>query len=913
MLGGHTVVCANARLARRLRLRHAREQLRLGQRAWESPDILPWQAWLLKLRNLHREHKEALLNGEQERLLWQQVIEGSTCSKRLLQTSSVATQAATAWQLLKQYRAPIFPEDTPLNEDAAAFRTWAQEFHSICRSNNWTDHASMVDYLPADTTLGPDTVGAELVLAGFDRFTPQQSRLFEALEKSGVNMGAYPLEDRNESAQLAKFDDVDAEIRAAADWAHQRIEINAGHTVGIIAPDLRRLRTRMRYILEDVLEPGNLCYRDVGGPLPFSISVGQPLADYPLINVIFSLLALGRTPPTLDDLGVLLRSPFIKGYEAEASGRALLDEKLRSRRQLEVGWRDLLYQADNHAGGVPLLAAILRETLALSEQQPARQSPESWAASFTRYLEILGWPGERAPDSAEYQQVQAWHAALDELVSLRLVVRQMARSEALAHLRRSAEGTGFQPESAETPIQVLTPQGAAAMAFDGIWMLGLSEDTWPPHPRPNPFIPIALQKQYGMPGADADQALEQAGALQQALVRSTPHIILSHARNNADRPLLASPLLHGLPAVRGAEAPAAVGPVSADPAHKPAQPDSDDQPPRVVTYSQKIFEAMAKEPLETLTDGMAPPIAGGQRGGAALFRDQSLCPFQAFARRRLRATQPEQADIGLDAMARGTLLHQLMENTWSRLRNREQLAALGDEERVALAETLARELIREARERNPLFRSKRFGALEQARLARILNDWLELELQRAPFTVVGMEEKIQDVVAGVEFSARLDRIDELADGRRVIIDYKSGQAGVNAWGGERPREPQLPLYAITCSEPLAALAFARLRRGKGFGFEGLAEAAEILPGTPAFERDKRAKRLSAATAPDGAMPGWGELLIHWRRVLENLADEFRRGVATVTPQPGACDWCEQQPLCRIHEVNAQRSGGSRDD
>ena len=903
-----TIICANAHLARRLRLLHAREQLRLGQRAWESPDILPWQAWLLRLRNLRREHNDTLLNGEQERLLWQQVIEGSTYSKRLLQTSSVAAQAATAWQRLKQHRAPIFPEDSPLNEDAAAFMTWAQEFRSTCHRNNWTDQASMVDSLLADTALGPETAGAELVLAGFDRFTPQQSRLLEVLGKSGVNVGAYPMEDRNESAQVNEFGDVDEEIRAAADWARNRIETNAGHTVGIIAPDLRRLRTRMRYILEDVLAPGSLYYPDSSGALPFSISVGQPLADYPLINVIFSLLALGRTPPALANLGVLLRSPFIKGYEAESPGRALLDEKLRSRRQLEVGWRDLLYQADNHAGGVPLLAAILRETLALSEQQPARQSPESWAASFTRHLEILGWPGERAPDSAEYQQVQAWHAALDELVSLRLVVRQMTRSEALAHLRRSAEGAGFQPESAETPIQVLTPQGAAAMAFDGIWMLGLSEDTWPPRPRPNPFIPIALQKQYGMPGADADQALEQAGAVQQALIRSTRHIMLSHARNDADRPLLASPLLHGLPAVRGAEAPSPAEPVAEPASADPAPPDPDEQPPRVVTYSQEIFEAAAKEPLESLTDGMAPPIAGGQRGGAALFRDQSLCPFQAFARRRLRATQPEQADIGLDAMARGTLLHQLMENTWSRLRNREQLAALGEEERVALAETLTRELIREERERNPLFRSKRFAALEQARMARILSEWLELELQRAPFTVVGMEEKIQDVVAGVEFSARLDRVDELADGRRVVIDYKSGQAGVNAWGGARPREPQLPLYAVTCSEPLAALAFARLRRGKGFGFEGLAAAAEILPGIPAFERDKRANRLSVSTDADGATPGWGELLTHWRRVLENLADEFRRGVATVTPQPGACDWCEQQPLCRIHEVNSQRSG-----
>ena len=898
-----TIICANARLAHRLRLRHAQEQLRLGNRAWESPDILPWQAWLLRLRDRGRKDREMLLTGEQERALWHQVIEGSVYRDRLLQTSSVAAQAAAAWQRLKQHRVPIFPEGITLNEDAVAFKTWADEFRSICRRNNWIDQASMVDSPLADTAAGPDAYGAELVLAGFDRFTPQQSRLFEVLGRSGVGVELYPAEDRNQLMKIAEFADINEEIRAAAVWARRRIEANAGAAVGIITPDLRRLRTRIHHILEDVLAPGNLCYRNAGRPLPFSISAGQPLADYPLINVIFSLLALGKAPPALDVLGVVMRTPFIKGHEREYPGRALLDEKLRSRGQPAISWNDLLYLAGRNSQAVPILAGMMQDIRSLLAELPVRQSPESWAAGFSRSLEILGWPGDRTPDSGEYQQVQAWNAALDKLVSLRVIKPQMTRTEALADLRRIAEGTGFQPESVETPVQVLDPHGAAAMAFDSIWMLGLSEDAWPPRPRPNPFIPIALQKQYGIPGADSDQALEQAGALQEALVRSTPHIILSHARNDADRPLLVSPLLRGMLPGPGTETPAQV-----EPAPTTAPGDPGEQPSRLVTYSQAIFETGTTESLELISDGAAPPVAGGQRGGAALFRDQSACPFRAFAMHRLGARKPEQVDIGPDARARGTLLHRLMEQAWSRLQSREELAAMTRREREDFSGVLARDLTREARKDNPLFYSERFAAMERARLARILHEWLELELRREPFSVDGTEAEIRGVIAGVEFAARLDRIDVLADGRRVIIDYKSGRAGANAWTGDRPHEPQLPLYAVTHHEPVAAVAYARLRRGKDFGFDGLAEAAEILPGIPAFERDRRANRLLAGPRKDETSPGWEELLLRWRDVLESLADEFRRGVATVTPQRGACDWCEQQPLCRIHEVNAQRGG-----
>ena len=115
----------------------------------------------------------------------------------------------------------------------------------------------------------------------------------------------------------------------------------------------------------------------------------------------------------------------------------------------------------------------------------------------------------------------------------------------------------------------------------------------------------------------------------------------------------------------------------------------------------------------------------------------------------------------------------------------------------------------------------------------------------------------------------------------------------------------MPLYSVTHDEAVAAVALPGLNAGKDFGFAGLAESEGILPGVKAFEQDRRATRFilqrdkqAADTAPD-----WAGLLDNWRAVLQDLATEFRRGVATVTPKPRACDWCEQQPLCRIHEVS----------
>ena len=62
---------------------------------------------------------------------------------------------------------------------------------------------------------------------------------------------------------------------------------------------------------------------------------------------------------------------------------------------------------------------------------------------------------------------------------------------------------------------------------------------------------------------------------------------------------------------------------------------------------------------------------------------------------------------------------------------------------------------------------------------------------------------------------RLDRVDRLDDGSIAVIDYKTGgDAEPDAWLGERPRLPQLPLYAEALGvDRVSAVAFGRVRTG----------------------------------------------------------------------------------------------------
>jgi hypothetical protein len=146
-------------------------------------------------------------------------------------------------------------------------------------------------------------------------------------------------------------------------------------------------------------------------------------------------------------------------------------------------------------------------------------------------------------------------------------------------------------------------------------------------------------------------------------------------------------------------------------------------------------------------------------------------------------------------------------------------------------------------------------------------------------------------IGGLQVKTRADRVDEVAHGRDVILDYKTGRLKLTAWDGDRPDEPQLPLYCATSDRPIAGAAFAVIRAGES-GFRGLTDAGVSLPGMNRMRIENPI--------------GFDDQLKEWRVVLEHLAEDFRRGRADVDPKPAACDNCGLWALCRIREYEHDR-------
>ena len=186
---------------------------------------------------------------------------------------------------------------------------------------------------------------------------------------------------------------------------------------------------------------------------------------------------------------------------------------------------------------------------------------------------------------------------------------------------------------------------------------------------------------------------------------------------------------------------------------------------------------------------------------------------------------------------------------------------------------------------------------------------LRIEQQRPAFRVQRAEQSEYIEIGGLSVRIQPDRVDQLANGRLLLIDYKTGTAfkasqWLDAANPGRPASPQLPLYALAHLDNLAALAFAIVAPGTA-EYRGFGDAADISPGIAAYADGKRQQLYGVET--------WSALLQHWQEVLTALAYSYRAGVAEVDPLYNECRYCELTTLCRVSERSDLNVGEEGDD
>ena len=884
----------NERQALSLREAHDRERQAAGDPIWET---LPANSWKTFLANLWQERALALagtralpslMNPWQERFLWMRTIEESPQGELLLNLAAAGRLAAEAWKIVCSYELAeaLAKPPIPWEEETQAFLGWTESFQATCRRHGWLDSPRLEAELSSALTLGelsPAVLPPQIELVGFSEMAPAQRRLLDALTASGVTVKQRTQPSVGDTNGWCRTlaEDSEGELRLAARWVRHLLDrplLGKPPRIGLVIPELAAGRATVTRILDEVLQPSQLLHGNAAREPLYNISLGLPLVSWPVVADALSLLAIdGRWQP-LSDYGVLFHSPFLAGAESERGSRALLEARLlrdgayqTTLQKIARKARSLDLQGEAKATTSPLLAGCLEEVLEhLAAAEPQRK-PSAWALEFSTTLKLYGWPGERPLDSAEFQTVARWGDLLAHLGSLDRVEPSLSRKEAVAVLRRMAEESVFQPKIPSGTVEVLGYLEAAGLSFDHLWVMGMHDGAWPQSARPNPYLPAALQRSHGVPHSSAERELEFARRLISELLNGAPHGVVSNAAFDGEQNLRTSLLVESLPAMEAQGL----------------------QLSPVESLHRGIHDS---RDLELLVDPGPPPV--GERhslGGTAIFKLQSACGFRAFASLRMSSRPLEGVDAGLDDAQRGALVHHLLEGFWKRARSSRALHDWPKEMLDEIVSDAVEEALRHGKRERPDVLYGAFLELERQRLTDLMFRWIALESERRPFVVRDTERAVELEFGGVKLKVIVDRVDRLEDGSLAMIDYKTGNVRYSDWLGDRPAEPQLPLYCVANPEEISALVYARVRPGE-FGFTGIGVRTDMLPGVDGSEQAGNLGML------------WEERRQEWREVLQRLALEFDQGEAGVDPRKGrnTCRTCRLESLCRIDELESRR-------
>lgn len=872
---GALILTANKRLFRHLREGFGHWMSDTGHQAWITPSIFSFDGWLLQCL-AECDEDEQLLSETQELCLWEAEISRSVegTEFELLQLAQTAEKAQQAHHLVTEYRVEVNRQ--ALTEDQRMFFQWRDRYLDYCREKRFFDRSGLPDRVFSAIRSSAIALPSKIYLVGFDQLSPFLNRFAEIARKMGSCVEAAELASNRETeALLFTAIDKDDEIESAARWTRDKLEKNSG-LIGIVVADLARQRNIIERIFRHQISPESLF--SSGNDAPFSLSLGTPLADQGVVHAALECLDFPRHP-TIDQVSLLLRSPFVRGSQREADARAIFDRRLRSFRQERFSLAALLsLTREDHR--LQNFYQILQDCQSGQRERIAK--PGVWARRFADQLQAMGWPGERSVGSHEYQAVSAWrNKVLERMPELDRVMPAIDRFRAVGLVKRMSRETEFQVEAVSGQVRVVGLLESSGLNFDHLWVMGLDDRLFPAQPQPNPFIPYQIQDALKMPRSNADRERVFAEQIVKRLRCAAPEVIFSYPRRDGDSTLRPSPLIAGFNQVDLAELPQSTDPVLVGSLHQPE--------------------------LEQLDDSVGSPIVEARvSGGTGLLKDQAHCPFRAYVYHRLQCRSLESATPGIDAIARGDLVHLALEKIWLKLRDRKQLIALDPQQ----LEVMVRQQVEQVADAyydgsSRPKQSQALLALEKDRLNSIVLDWLvTVEKERDDFTVVAVERELETVIGPLSIRLKVDRIDQLDDGSRVVIDYKTGSdLRAEDFLSSPLLEPQLPIYALKGAEQQAeGIAFARIRKGS-CRFVGIASREGQLSSVKALDRFSEARELK--------IEDWADLLAFWSAELDRLADDFFSGQAQVRPfsLKRSCQYCDLAGLCRIDDVNSMKRGG----
>ncbi|MDH3978138.1 MAG: hypothetical protein OEU86_06445, partial [Gammaproteobacteria bacterium] len=496
--------------------------------AWRTPDILPLNAWIERLWHSSllaggAAGQRDLLSAAQFRQITDYLLNNVLPASLPGSRRNAGRMVIQAWQLCRGWQVSV--EDlarTATSQDEQVFAQWAEAFRQRCAERDWVDSHSCIYSVRDDIASGAIQLSGPVRFIGFSSPEPQLVALSQVLQETGC-WGGWGLPSSPEAISQRKLlcTDIRQENQSITNWVERSLAANPDALLGIVLPEAHDQGQSLRRSLHDHLAPGwqlsaaESCI--VGG------SDDTTLLDTGLVKAV--MLALRISSGTLDyrELGHLLRSRYLQGWEKESEDRARLDLFCRHKNLHQIDVRSLLGLLERHEDFLlPGFIEILTEGSQLKSRE--RKSAAEWTAQIDNFLRNIGWGISCQLTSGEQNIVRRWQTVLEQFAALNDFVGKIGLSRVIGLLSELCREQSATTASGREPVQILGIAQATDYRFDGLWCAGMSSSAWPRAARMNPLISKLLQRDRGIPESLSGEFRHAESARFQSVIASAADV-----------------------------------------------------------------------------------------------------------------------------------------------------------------------------------------------------------------------------------------------------------------------------------------------------------------------------------------------------------------------------------------------------
>ena len=830
------VVTHSARQAYELKYSWTHSKVQSGTRAFQSPEIYSFDEWLQRtyeqlVSTASPDSQRFLITHATLQLAFQLCTPVSEYEK-------YAFAATRAWRTYVEWNLHRVGPELETTENGRLFRAWVKQFQKFQKKHEVVtlpELPALISRAVTDKQWCPKAV----TFLGLEDVSPARQELINQLRAFGCDINELqPILLEVKRHHTMKFESASRERSTLVTWVRAQLSKHGEHyRIGVIVPDLGSGGPRLRSQFEASFYD---CY---SADRVVNIGLGFPLRDTRLCKDVIQFLDWTTRDLGYEEILQLGRSPYLTNLAIPETFSDSFPERMY--------YREYVIRIKDEDTS-PVLKSILTNC------SGNKRTLNDWINCAITILDLAGW---RLCEDEETKRAQAAFMLLfNELTKLSTLLGTIAWNRAVALIRSSLRAQTLTVDIRNTPVQVLSREEASGLVFDALWITGTSEEAWPPKVDLNPMIPIAVQRKAHVPRVTQGQVLNWAKRVSGNWARMAPNVVFSYVddeQDNADFYLESSRLLvqH-----RNIEVATLL---------KHPELTSRDHPwgtqPKEYLLRQYSPERGTKLPPETTWIR------------SSTIRDQSRCPFRAWAIHRLNLPDRISPHRLPNVVDRGTDVHELTEKLLATAKNRTEISQLGSKEIAAAVDRV----LKRRRRRLPA----RFIERERERLTKLAHRWIEFEANREEFSVMALEKKFTTTIAGLDLSLRVDRVDATEDLSCLIFDYKTGTATPNSWLPPRLNEPQMPIYSVAVPDA-DGLAYQKIPANGRITMTGFASA---------LDGNKKLKSV-----PDVLGTDFSSAKATWKSLLEETVEEYKNGEARVDPidVKSVCKNCHLMGLCR---------------